>query len=418
MSRRAMVRLGDVLVGELVERVDGIVEFRLLQSYLEMPDRPILGQQFEDDLLGTFKGKRNDPLPAFFSNLLPEGRLRTLLERRGGVAERDDFGLLLLLGGDLPGATVVESVDSGLGAQTELGFERDGRREDDGLRFSLAGVQLKFSVTFQNEKLSLPAEDSAGNYILKIHGAQLPGLAENEFSTMTWARAAGFDVPQCKLIETNQLDDLPLEDVEIGPNAFLIERYDRSHDARLHQEDLAQVSGLRPVHRYDHSTYEKLGRLLSVILGDEGVLEYAARLALMIASGNGDAHLKNWSLLYRDGMHAELAPLYDQVFTGAWVRTETFAGQTRKRIRRPELALKFFGVKYMNACTRALFERLDQELGLGTRGVERACDVLSTLAEVWRREESALPMAVEHKSRLRAHWESVPLLREFGPLAQ
>jgi serine/threonine-protein kinase HipA len=48
--------------------------------------------------------------------------------------------------------------------------------------------------------------------------------------------------------------------------------------------------------------------------GEDGG-EFVRRLAFVIASGNGDAHLKNWSLIYPTGRRARLSPAYDQIAT-------------------------------------------------------------------------------------------------------
>jgi serine/threonine-protein kinase HipA len=413
-TRRAIVRLGVVAVGDLIERPDGIVEFQTREDYRHSQDRPVLGQQFEDDLGATYRGKRESPLPVFFANLLPEGRLRTLLESRGLVDERDDFGLLILLGSDLPGAVVVESMDG-----AELGRSLPPTSDapvadDDPFRFSLAGVQLKFSVVHQGDKLTLPARNTAGNYIVKLHGPQLVGLAENEFSVMQWARAAGLEVPECELRSLDDLKGLPLEEVDPAGMAFVIRRYDRGEAQRIHQEDLAQVSGLRPSLKYDYLKYETVGLLVNGIVGAEGFLEYIRRLAFLVASGNGDAHAKNWSLLYPDGITPQLSPLYDQVFTSAWPRLVTNAGTLRSRARKPELALKFLGKKRFVEVDLSIFERLGNQVALGPEAVNVAREMFDRAADAWRRTHSNLPMLSEHKELLRAYWRTVPCLRDLS----
>src|SRR5690606_13027497 len=105
---------------------------------------------------------------------------------------------------------------------------------------------------------------------------------------------------------------------EPNTHVLAVRRYDRDDGHKIHQEDFAQVVNLAPKHKYDHVSYEQLIRLVDDILGGDGRDEMIRRLVFMIASGNGDAHLKNWSLVYRDQVHARLAPLYDQVATVAW----------------------------------------------------------------------------------------------------
>ncbi|MEZ6018435.1 MAG: HipA domain-containing protein, partial [Planctomycetota bacterium] len=47
----------------------------------------------------------------------------------------------------------------------------------------------------------------------------------------------------------------------------------------------------------------------------EDLDEFLRRVAFMIVCGNGDAHLKNWGLVYPDRRHARLGPAYDLVST-------------------------------------------------------------------------------------------------------
>lgn len=417
MSRRASIRLGERNVGELVERPDGIVEFQFAEAYSRLFPRPVLGQLFEDDLTATYRGKKErSQLPAYFANMLPEGRLRSLLESRGGIPERDDLGLLVLLGRDLPGAVVVDSPTGEARTADDAFSPGNGDDDTTPLRFSLAGVQMKFSVVHERDKLTLPARDKAGDSIVKLHGPQLPGLAQNEYSMMEWARESGFEVPACSLWALGDLEGLPIDEVDPEASAFVIRRYDREGELRLHQEDFAQVVGLWPSLKYDHLTYEKLGILVQRIVGDDGFIEYMRRIALMVATGNGDAHAKNWSLIYRDGIRPALAPLYDQVFTGAWPRLERVAGQTRRRVRSPELALKLLGMKHFGSCDSVFFERLGAKVGQPLVAREVARETLSRLRSAWARVSEALPMFADHKDLLRSHWSAVPCLREHGPL--
>ena len=67
------VWLRDLRVGTLAQRGDH-TRFVLSESYLADPDRPVLGLMFEQDLHARHAAKLR--LPCWFSNLLPEGRLR------------------------------------------------------------------------------------------------------------------------------------------------------------------------------------------------------------------------------------------------------------------------------------------------------------------------------------------------------
>lgn len=133
------IYLGDVRAGTLdVVDVDHL-DFSFDESYLALPVRPVLGQHFEDDLRARYRRRMRLP---FFSNLLPEGRLRDLLCSTHGVRRLDDVRLLAVLGEDLPGA--VRAVPRGALDHAAIDEGDEVALANPELRFSLAGVQLKF----------------------------------------------------------------------------------------------------------------------------------------------------------------------------------------------------------------------------------------------------------------------------------
>jgi len=251
---------------------------------MESDNRPVLGQRFEDALQGRWKSKR-DRLPAFFSNLIPEsnGALAQLIRKRLGLPEGDEVALLECLGGDLPGAVTVLPIDAAPPSPTgpERGLSDD--EDSDGMaptRFSLGGVQLKFSMSFEGDRLTLPATGVGGDWILKIPGHGFSGLSENEWSIMRWARVAGFDVPECRLIHRQQVHGLRAQLIPGDVVLFAIKRYDRDGPDRIHQEDFAQVSGLLPERKYEHVTYEGIGRVVRSLMGEAGAVEFVKRSSI------------------------------------------------------------------------------------------------------------------------------------------
>ena len=138
-------------------------------------------------------------VPPFFSNLLPEGHLRSYLAARIGVNPEREFLLLHALGADLPGAVTVASMDAEASARND---RRPREASDDGsarapLRFSLAGVQLKFSAVMEAAGgLTIPADGIGGSWIVKLPSARFPAVPQNEFVTMGLARGIGIPVPR------------------------------------------------------------------------------------------------------------------------------------------------------------------------------------------------------------------------------
>jgi serine/threonine-protein kinase HipA len=408
VSRRLDVLLHDRPVGTLSELPDGGVEFRFLDSYHELVPRPVLGQKFEDDLERVHRNRKGLGLPDFFANLVPEGRLREVIEKAAELEVGDDLGLLTFVGRDLPGAVVVRPASGGLEAppsDTPSPSESDdGETSNGALRFSLAGVQLKFSMLLKEDTLTLPAKGEGGEWIVKLHSPSFSQLPENEFSMLSWAQAVGFEVPEFQLRDIDDLSGFPRRYAPSGTKVLAVRRYDRSPRGRIHQEDFAQAVGLPPSKKYDQITYEVMARLARKFFDEGAVDELLRRLTFVVGSGNGDAHLKNWSLVYPDAVRSSWSPVYDQVATVAW------EGSYRR-----ELALKLAGVKEFARIERSTFERFGAKAEITSDRVLAQVDLtLERMRASWRSIAFDLPPG--HRDAVREHWRTVPLLRAAGSL--
>ena len=69
------------------------------------------------------------------------------------------------------------------------------------------------------------------------------------------------------------------------------------------------------MNRYRHRSYANIAAVLWAETGEGGTYEFVRRLVFSVLIGNGDTHLKNWSLLYPDGRTPVLSPAYDFVAT-------------------------------------------------------------------------------------------------------
>lgn len=412
MSPSLEVLLHGELIGHLSRSPKGRIELHLLETYQNQVPRPVLGQKFELGKRSTYRSRKRESLPDFFSNVLPETELLlAMIEKSGNLEPGDDLELLAFVGGDLPGAVVARPVGE---AELKLPLDEpeDALTPDehppesgDQLRFSLAGVQLKFSMLRADDRLALPAKNQEGEWIVKFDSPAFRHLPENELSMLRWAQETGFEVPELHLHELDDVVGFPRRFGPAGSKVLAIRRYDRSPEGRIHQEDFAQVVGLPPSKKYDQVTYEVMARLVRGFLGDEAVEELVRRLVLVVACGNNDAHLKNWSLVYPDRIQARWSPLYDQVSTIAW------EGPDR------ELALKLAGVKAFGQIDRAAFERFADKADLDKdRVLGELEETLTRLQEGWRRVAGELPLPEAHRSALREHWRTVPVLREAGSL--
>ncbi|MDZ4697354.1 MAG: HipA domain-containing protein [Deltaproteobacteria bacterium] len=150
----------------------------------------------------------------------------------------------------------------------------------------------------------MPAQRGDDLWIIKIPQADMPLLPQIECVTMQWARAAGLTVPDCEIVAASQLVGMDAFVRQGVADVFAIRRYDRSADGiRTHQEDFAQVLNLMPRHKYGDSgplraSLVGVGRIIRDAAADGAVEDFLSRVAFVIASGNTDAHLKNWSFVY------------------------------------------------------------------------------------------------------------------------
>ncbi len=114
------------------------------------------------------------------------------------------------------------------------------------MRFSLAGVQLKFSaINEAGGGLTIPAKGIGGSWIVKLPSREFDGVPENEFSMMTLARLIGMDVPALQLIDIDAIRNLPEGIDTLRGQALAIERFDRLPGAgAVHIEDFAQIFGI------------------------------------------------------------------------------------------------------------------------------------------------------------------------------
>lgn len=168
-------------------------------------------------------------------------------------------------------------------------------------RLSISGVQPKLSVKRDKKQNKLIPMAEGGEYILKPQTSPFPNIPENEQCCMDIAEELNIDIPLHCLI--------PLKDNSL---AYVVKRFDREKGIKIHQEDFAQI--LEQTDKYKGST-EQIGRKLKEISSAPGydAQLFFERVVLNFILGNGDAHLKNYSISYRDKNNIRLTPAYDIV---------------------------------------------------------------------------------------------------------
>ena len=328
------VRLHGKHIGIITRLAGDRQLFAFEQHYIDDPQRSTLSLSFKGStggLVTNFRpvGRR---VPVFFSNLLPEGPLRDYLAKRAQVNPDREFFLLAVLGADLPGALVVaplEGDEQSSEPHDALDDEtRDASHGGEGpLRFSLAGVQLKFSAVMEaSSGLTIPAGGLGGSWIVKLPSARFKAVPENEFVMLELASRIGISVPENKLIDMASIKGLPEQAHTVESMALAVKRFDRLPDgASVHMEDFAQVFGEFPSNKYKFHSYANLAAVLWAEIGEDAVREFVRRLVFTVVIGNADMHLKNWSLLYPDRRTPALSPGYDFVATLPYIPNDTLA---------------------------------------------------------------------------------------------
>jgi serine/threonine-protein kinase HipA len=392
-----LVMLGADLVGRITLVSYGSPTADQIEFAFEaVLPRPILSQFFEDDLTRIHSSRMR--VPPFFSNLLPEGPLRKLIAKRRDVSENREFFLLEYTGEDLPGAVVVRAESPVDAPPLPPETPRPLLAEASPLPFSLSGMQPKFSMIREGRSLTLPASGRGGDWLVKLPDARAQLVPENEYSMMRWAKEVGLDVPEMELVSPSKVSGLPSEVGTLSGQVFAIRRFDRpAPDKRVHIEDFAQVLGLYAPDKYESANYETVGNIILRLGGPRDLEEFVARLVFITAIGNGDAHLKNWSLIYPDRVSARLSPVYDFVSTIQYIENDA-------------LGLNFAGSKRFENVSLASFEKFAKRLKLDPAPITaKVRATVEATLDAWSKLRSELPIPAAFKSRLDSHLARVPL---------
>ena len=339
-------------------------------------------------------------IPAVLSNLLPEGALRELLSEALRIHPENEFPLLAWVGNNLPGAIIAAPVPAGEIPEWALSARSRTQTVQIDVhavaqKFSLAGMQMKFSTTRRDRRYNISAKVGSDDWIVKTPSTLHRNVPENEYSAMKLAESAGVQIPEIDLISMETLENLPAIQLPDEPHAYVIRRFDRSSQGRIHTEDFAQVFELFPHQKYGKSNYEQVGvalyRYSEDGLGD--IQQMARRLLVNVLLANGDAHLKNWTLLYPDTVHPKLAPAYDIVSTLPYVPSET------------GIALNLGKQKKWHTINLQHFQTWSKRIDVPWPAVkEHLLDALAAARDLWPGMLRDLPMHEPHKEVLRDHW--------------
>jgi len=273
-------------------------------------------------------------LPPFFAGLLPEGALRKrLAATRKDPKDMDDFGVLAAAGEDLPGAVQVLPANLDKLTATARAFGVTGGADNleicvpeeaaEGAA-SLSGFQDKIALSHARDgkRYGMPVKGTLSDLIAKLPLANDDSQVMNEYTCMQLAALAGVNVAQCRPVPMREMGG-HAELIEVlGENTrFLaVDRFDRGPSSAVHMEDGCQLLRLMPAQKYAGRDY--FVRLVQVLnrfstRGIEDVRQFFIRQTVNTLLGNSDAHLKNFSVLYHNGIMPELSPAYDIVCVAA-----------------------------------------------------------------------------------------------------
>ena len=407
-ARVLRILLGHVAVGHLTGFPDGKSLFAFDDSYIDLgPGRPTLSLSFntpgdeeatERKLQEIYSSRMK--LPPFFSNLLPEGVLREYMVKRLKIHHDHEFDILMALGASLPGA--VRALPADELPQAAINYRTGTTRaapEETPIKFSLGGSQLKFSMIERGGRFSLA--DGNDEWIVKPPHPTHSNVPANEYTMMLLAAAAGIQTPEVKLVKLDDVDLGGLVGLSIPQGetrAYAIKRYDRSHneneEGRVHVEDFAQVFNVYGDQEYKATNYDTIGRLIFDIFPNrfEQLAEFIRRLVVNILVGNGDAHLKNWSVIYKDKVTPQLSPAYDLVSTIHYVQNDS-------------LALNMGGEKRFEAIDESHFDRLARRMDAPPKFVlDIVKETVTTARKEWPGIIREVGLPDNFRDRLCRYW--------------
>ena len=315
---------------------------------------------------------QSSPIFPVFQTSLPEGFLRDrIVERFSKTMRMDDMALLALAGGNRVGrlrlSTTEEMPADELGSESlkEI-LQSEGSQNlfqdlcDKYLITSsgISGVQPKIVLSAVDDMTPalLDSETSTTSIskpsigekstlrgkslIVKTAGDGYPALAENEFHCLSIARQAGIPVPEFWLSEDKKRLAIHRFDIDEPTGKF------------LGFEDMVSLQGKVNDQKYEGS-YENIAFAIeqnaSPQLAYASLKEFFESIVLSMILRNGDAHLKNFGMLYTDPSSDDcrLSPLFDVICTTVYLPRDQMALKLDKTKSWPDRkTLIQFGLKH------------------------------------------------------------------------
>ncbi len=370
------VYLNNRRVGTLSSEL-GRLSFVYDEAYLQSPNAVPLAYV----LPLSRETYRSGALVAFFSNLLPDESVRLRIARILGISANNIFAMLRAIGEDCAGAVALYpperaprpaepeyaelSEDEAHEVLSSLAVRPLNIGAKD-FRISGAGAQDKLVACVRSGRVLLPLHGTPSTHIIKPGIERFPESVFNELYCMRLAAACGLRVAESDILTIK------------GIAYYVTTRYDRRVSGRncerLHQEDFCQLLGYEPSVKYQSEGGPSLRQCFELMrdmaLSAGDVIEFLKRIIFVFLVGNGDAHAKNFSVLYTNNRPG-LAPAYDLISTTVYPALA------------PKLAMKIEGRYDFRWITRNKMLRMAAKMGLSSRLAEREMDkLLRRLGEI------------------------------------
>jgi serine/threonine-protein kinase HipA len=273
------------------------------------------------------------------------------------------------------------------------------RRRDGGLfrhllekfaSFSgISGVQPKILVRDENAFAEMEHTEhrlsqsyKGATHIVKLwEPDEYPQLAANEYFCLTAARKCGLDVPPYRLAEDGM--------------ALVIDRFDLRFDGTYRGfEDFCVLNARRTDEKYrgsyETSVMKRFAQFANSTHISEDLEKLFTLIALNSALRNGDAHLKNFGIVYDDVQsEARLAPVYDLVTTSVYLAKDSLAltlnGSTKWPMAKDLKKLGETRAGGTPAKIRQILGRIDEAIQETTREVHSYTKEHPEFAEIGQR---------------------------------
>lgn len=220
-------------------------------------------------------------------------------------------------------------------------------------KMSVQGIQPKLSAVLNIKAGRFEAVDKGGRYIIKPPHPIFPELPQNEDLTMRLAAIIGIEVPVHGLVYGKD-----------GLLSYFIKRFDRKGQKdKIAVEDFAQLAGLSRDTKYNYSM-EKLVKLIDETCTFPVIekVRLFKRVLFNYLVGNEDMHLKNYSVIIRNGK-VELSPAYDflnsSIVLSGDIEEIALPLKGKKSKFNREILIDYFGVEHCGLTNKVIEKTLE-----------------------------------------------------------